>query len=87
MVAAARWRGAKASVYCLPFVGPSASNGHFRLDRGDFFHNLMAGSLELGNFPSLKGDLSAVLPVECLGKTIVAVMTRERSRIGKDLTL
>ena len=35
MVAAARGRGAQASVYRLPFVGPSASNGHFRLDRGD----------------------------------------------------
>ncbi|KAF3020741.1 hypothetical protein E8E15_003169 [Penicillium rubens] len=45
MVAAARWRGAKASVYRVPFVAASAATGHFRVDRGDFLHNLIAGSI------------------------------------------
>ncbi|KAK4172239.1 hypothetical protein QBC36DRAFT_363297 [Triangularia setosa] len=85
MVSAARWRGARASVYRLPFVGASSATGHFRQDRGDFLHNLISGSLELGAFPSLgAADLSAVLPVDYLSKTIVAVMTEDLSRIGRD---
>ncbi len=49
MVAAARWRGAKASVYRIPFVTASTL-GHFRLDRGDFLHNMIVESIELGYF-------------------------------------
>jgi thioester reductase-like protein len=84
LVAAARWRGAKASVYRLPYVTASTTTGHFRRDRGDFLHNLIVGSLEMGAFPSLDADLSAVLPVDYLAKTIVAVMTLDSHRIGPD---
>lgn len=84
MLAAARWRGARASVYRLPFVSASSSSGHFRADRGDFLHNLLAGCLELGAFPSLNADLAAVLPVDYLCKTIVAVMTQDMHHIGQD---
>ncbi|MER6079721.1 amino acid adenylation domain-containing protein [Streptomyces sp. NPDC001833] len=84
MVTAARWRGAKASVYRLPFVGPSAATGHFRLDRGDFLHNLVAGSMALGCFPSTGASLTAVLPVDHLSRTITAIMLEERDRIGRD---
>jgi amino acid adenylation domain-containing protein/thioester reductase-like protein len=76
MMAAARWRGAKASVYRVPFVTAAASTGHFRLDRGDFLHNMIAGSLQMGSFPSLGGDLSVIQPVDYLCKTIVAVMVK-----------
>ncbi|KAJ6444840.1 polyketide synthase [Purpureocillium lavendulum] len=84
MLAAARWRGAHASVYRLPFVTASSTTGHFRRDQGDFLHNLIAGSLELGAFPSLDGDLSAVLPIDYISQTIVAVMTHDLHRIGRD---
>lgn len=84
MVAAARWRGAKASVYRLPFITASAATGHFRLDRGDFLHNLIVGSIEMGSFPSLDADLSIVLPVDYLAKTIVAMVTQHLARIGQD---
>lgn len=84
MFAAARWRGARASVYRLPFVTASSSSGHFRADRGDFLHNLLAGCLELGAFPSLNADLAAVLPVDYLCKTIVTVMTQDMHHIGQD---
>ncbi|KAI8623497.1 hypothetical protein F5Y19DRAFT_458339 [Xylariaceae sp. FL1651] len=84
MVAAARWRGAVASIYRLPYVTASTATGHFRRDRGDFLHNLITGSLELGAFPSLDADLSAVLPVDYLSKTIAAVMTQDLHRMGRD---
>jgi amino acid adenylation domain-containing protein/thioester reductase-like protein len=84
MVAAARWRGAKAIVYRLPFITASVSTGHFRRDRGDFLHSLIAGSVEMGGFPLLDADLSAVLPVDYLCKTIVAIATRDGSRVGLD---
>lgn len=84
LVAAARWRGAAASVYRLPYVTASTKTGHFRLDRGDFLHNFIAGSLEMGAFPSLDADVSAVLPVDYLSKTIVAVMTQDSHRVGLD---
>ena len=83
-MAAARWRGAKASVYRVPFITASTATGHFRLDRGDFLHNLIAGSSELGSFPSLNADLSVIQPVDYLCKTIVAVMVKDRFRIGFD---
>jgi thioester reductase-like protein len=84
MVAAARWRGAKAVVYRLPFVGPSSTSGHFRLDKGDFLHNLIAGCIGVGCFPSIDVGLGCVFPVDYLSKTIAQVMTRDFERIGKD---
>ncbi|MFI9509721.1 amino acid adenylation domain-containing protein [Nocardia sp. NPDC052566] len=84
MVAAARWRGAKASVYRLPFVGASAATGHFRLDRGDFLHNLIVGGLAMGSFPALGVGLSAVLPVDYLAATVVEVLKNDPARIGYD---
>ena len=83
MLAAARFRGAKASVYRLPFVTVFA-NGYFRLDRGDFLHNLIVGSLEMGSFPSIDTRLSVVLPVDYLCKTIATVATTDLHRIGQD---
>jgi reducing polyketide synthase SwnK len=85
IVAAARWRGAKASVYRLPFVTASARTGHFRLDRGDFLHNMIVGGIQMGSFPSLAADLSAVLPIDYLSRTITSVMTKDLSRqVGQD---
>ncbi|GAA3368398.1 hypothetical protein GCM10020367_06570 [Streptomyces sannanensis] len=84
MVAAARWRGARASTYRLPFVAASTRTGHFRLDRGDFLHNLIVGGIAMGGFPSLSTDLTAVLPVDYLCRTIAEVMTGDLARIGKD---
>lgn len=84
MVDAARYRGARASVYRLPFVGPSTSSGHFRADHGDFLHNLVAGSLEIAAFPSLACDLSAILPVDYLASTVVEIMTSAPARTGQD---
>lgn len=84
MIVAARFRGAQASSYRLPFVAASATNGHFRLDRGDFLNNLITGSLDLGAFPSIDVDLSAVLPVDYLCNTIATVMTVDQQRVGED---
>lgn len=75
MVAAARWRGAEAYVYRLPFVTASAATGQFRRDRGDFLHNLVSGSLELGCFPALAARLDGVLPVDYLAQTVVSIAT------------
>ncbi|CAL9558109.1 D-alanine--D-alanyl carrier protein ligase [Streptomyces sp. enrichment culture] len=84
MVAAARWRGARASTYRLPFVGASTRTGHFRLDRGDFLHNLITGGLQMGSFPSMAADLTTVLPVDYLCRTIAEAMTDDLERIGRD---
>lgn len=84
MVAAARWRGALASVYRLPFVGACSSTGRFRLDRGDFLHNLITGCIELGFFPSTHGTLRCVLPIDYLAKVITQSMTNDLDRIGKN---
>ena len=84
MVAAARWRGARASIYRLPFVGASATSGHFRLDRGDFLHNLISGCIAMGSFPLLGSDIGGVLPVDYLAGVIAQVMTRDQDRIGQD---
>ena len=84
LIVAARFRGAKASSYRLPFVAASTIDGHFRLDRGDFLNNLITGSLDLGAFPSINADLSAVLPVDYLCNTIATVMTEDQQRIGED---
>jgi thioester reductase-like protein len=84
MLDSARWRGARTSVYRLPFVTAAASTGHFRNDRGDFLHNLFAGCIQMGWFPNIDADLSAVLAVDYLGDTIVAIMTQNRTWIGRD---
>ncbi|KAK2836988.1 Type I Modular PKS, partial [Arthroderma sp. PD_2] len=84
LIVAARFRGAKASSYRLPFVAASATNGHFRLDRGDFLNNLVTGSLDMGAFPSINADLSTVLPVDYLCNTIATVMTEDQQRVGED---
>ncbi|KAI1637423.1 hypothetical protein F4809DRAFT_640478 [Biscogniauxia mediterranea] len=84
LVAAARWRGARAAVYRLPYVTASTGTGHFRLDRGDFLHNLIVGCLDMGAFPSLNANMSVVLPVDYLSKTIAAMMTRDMHRVGRD---
>lgn len=84
MVVAARFRGAKASSYRLPFVAASAASGRFRLDRGDFLNNLVTGSLDLGAFPLINADLSSVLPVDYLCGTIAAIMTEDQERVGED---
>ena len=84
MIVAARFRGAKASSYRLPYVAASATNGHFRLDRGDFLNNLISGSLDLGVFPSIDADLSAVLPVDYVCNTIATIMTEDQQRVGED---
>ncbi|KAI1818264.1 polyketide synthase [Poronia punctata] len=88
MVAAARFRGAKATSYRFPFVAASTRNGRFRLDRGDFLHNLISGSLDLGAFPSLQdADMSTVLPVDYLCDTVVTIMTKDQGRVGEDYDL
>ena len=84
MVVAARFRGAMASSYRLPFVAASATSGHFRKDLGDFLNNLITGSVELGAFPLLDADLSTVLPVDYLCNTIATIMTEDQQRIGED---
>ena len=84
LVAAARWRGARAAVYRLPYVTASTMTGHFRHDRGDFLHNLLSGCLEMGAFPSVDADLSRVQPVDYLSRTIAAVMTQHFDRLGRD---
>lgn len=84
MVAAARWRGAKASIYRLPFATASSSTGHFRLDRGDFLHNLIAGSMEIECFPSLDFDLRCVLPIDYLAGVIGRLVISDLQYLGKD---
>lgn len=83
MVAAARWRGAKASVYRIPFVTAS-TEGQFRRDRGDFLHNMIVGGVEMGCFPSLDADFSVVQPVDYLTKTITSVVFDDLGRVGRD---
>lgn len=84
MVAAARWRGAVASVYRLPFVGACSSSGYFRLDRGDFLHNLIAGCISMGSFPSINGNLNGLLPVDYLAQVIVQTMQGEQQQMEKN---
>jgi hypothetical protein len=67
----------------MPFVFVSSTR-HFHLDRGDFLHNLIAGSIQMGSFPIVNADLSTVLPVDYLCRSMVDVVTRDVSRIGQD---
>ncbi|KAL2155257.1 hypothetical protein VTH82DRAFT_3933 [Thermothelomyces myriococcoides] len=48
------------------------------------YMHLISESLELGALPSLDADLSTELLVDYLSKTIVAVITEDFSRIGRD---
>lgn len=82
----ARWRGCQVSIYRVPYATASMSSGHFRLSRSDFLHNLIAGSIELGCFPAIAGDLSNVLPIDYLANTILAMATRpsHESKSGQD---
>lgn len=84
LVAAARWRGAEATIYRLPYVTASSITGRFRTDRGDFLHNLIVGGLELGAFPHLNADMSAVLPVDYLAGSVVNIMTDRTGQQGRD---
>ena len=84
LFSAARWRGAKTCVYRLPYATASSATGHFRRDRGDFLHNLILGCLELEKFPDVDADMGAVLPVDYLAQTIVAITTRDFERVGRD---
>ncbi|KAI0506808.1 hypothetical protein F5B22DRAFT_431624 [Xylaria bambusicola] len=86
MVSAARWRGAKASVYRLPFVTASTKTGDFRHDRGDFLHNFIVGNLDMGAFPLLDPSvtMSSVLPVDYVSATIVSAMAQDLNRLGRD---
>ncbi|KAI6777832.1 uncharacterized protein J7T54_002694 [Emericellopsis cladophorae] len=84
LVSAARWRGAKTTVYRLPYVAASASTGHFRRDRGDFFHNFISGCLDVGVWPRVDADMSAVLPVDYLARTTVDIMTADLPKQGQD---
>jgi len=88
LVACARWRGAHATVYRLPYVTASTATGAFRSDKGDFLHNLISGGLlELGCFPVISskngGDMGIVLPVDYLAETVVAVMLGEQEGKGE----
>ncbi|KAI9147475.1 Reducing polyketide synthase swnK [Paramyrothecium foliicola] len=84
MLSSARWRGATGFVYRLPYVTASTATGHFRQDRGDFLHNFITGCLEMGAFPDLDTDLSAVLPVDYLARTVVDVMMHHTRGRGRD---
>lgn len=84
LVVAARWRGARASIYRLPFVTASFAGGYFRRDQGDFLHNLIAGCLEMGAFPAVNAQLGAVLPVDYLSRTISSIMLRQVEWAGRD---
>jgi len=84
LFSSARWRGAKTSVYRLPYATASSKTGHFRKDKGDFLHNLIVGCLEYGAFPSLNADMSKVLPVDYLARTIVDIAVHSSECAGKD---
>ncbi|KAK4447373.1 hypothetical protein QBC34DRAFT_382330 [Podospora aff. communis PSN243] len=84
LFSAARWRGAKTCIYRLPYVTASRKNGHFRMDRGDFLHNLILGCFELGSYPWVDSDMSIVLPVDYLAEVVGSIVTRDLDRIGKD---
>ncbi|KAK0391532.1 hypothetical protein NLU13_1032 [Sarocladium strictum] len=84
MVAAARWRGASATIYRLPYVTASSATGRFRRDQGDFLHNLVAGCRQLRSFPHVEADLRSVLPVDYVADTVVSLIANDRSRQGRD---
>nr|POE90200.1 6-deoxyerythronolide-b synthase erya1, modules 1 and 2 [Quercus suber] len=84
MITAARFRGAVTSSYRLPFVAASATSGYFRQDSGDFLNNLIIGSLDLGAFPLIEADLSAVLPVDYICNTIATIMIEDVQHTCED---
>ncbi|KAF2762359.1 nonribosomal peptide synthetase 7 [Pseudovirgaria hyperparasitica] len=84
LMVAGRWRGAKVSIYRLPFVSASTATGHFRLDQKDFLHNLISGCLEMSMFPEIDADLSSIIPVDYVSRTVASIMMRDTHRIGQD---
>lgn len=87
LVCSARWRGADATIYRLPYATASTATGAFRSDKGDFLHNLIGGGLlELNCFPTILGDadMGIVLPVDYLAETVVAVMLGGQEGCGRD---
>ncbi|RDA82882.1 hypothetical protein CP532_0390 [Ophiocordyceps camponoti-leonardi (nom. inval.)] len=86
LVEAARWRGARASIYRLPLITASTASGHFRLRTGDFLHGLLAGSVEIGAFPLLDTRMEHILPVDYVAGTIVTFITGDDDDIHKKKT-
>ncbi|OAR01528.1 hypothetical protein LLEC1_01510 [Akanthomyces lecanii] len=84
MVAEARARGAKASIFRLPSMFASSETGHFKAGPENLLHCLIAGSLLMDKFPALDGDLSAWMPVDYLCRTVTAVMMEHSSLINHD---
>ena len=89
LVSGARWRGADATIYRLPYASACSVSGAFRRDRGDFLHGLVVGGLELGLFPFFsldeKGgdvDMEIVLPVDYLAGRVVSVMCGDDFEVG-----
>ncbi|KAK4459694.1 hypothetical protein QBC42DRAFT_311162 [Cladorrhinum samala] len=87
LVSSARWRGADATVYRLPYVTASTRTGAFRQDRGDFLHNLVVGGLQMGSFPliSASADMAIVLPVDYLADVVAGILLGDHGeRAGRD---
>jgi hypothetical protein len=84
MIVAARFQGAGAFSYRLPFVAVSSTNGQFRHDQGHFLNQPITGSLDIKAFPSLDADLSAVLPVDYLSGVIADMITTKQQQAGED---
>lgn len=87
LVSSARWRGADATVYRLPYVTASTLTGAFRQDRGDFLHNLVVGGLQMGSFPLISGsaDMAIVLPVDYLAAVVAGILLGDHGeRAGRD---
>ncbi|KAJ2979129.1 hypothetical protein NQ176_g3436 [Zarea fungicola] len=84
MVSAARSRGAKTSIFRLPLIFASSETGHFNSEP-DFLHLLIVGSLLMGKFPSLDGDLSAWMPIDYLCQAIASAMMQNHSLPNNDV--
>ncbi|KFY29656.1 hypothetical protein V494_08573 [Pseudogymnoascus sp. VKM F-4513 (FW-928)] len=84
MVAGARSRGARTFIFRLPLMFASSETGHFKPGPNNLLHHFIAGSLLMGKFPSLDGDLSAWMPVDYLCKTVASVMTEHLSVLNHD---
>lgn len=89
LVSGARWRGADATIYRLPYVSACSVSGAFRRDRGDFLHGLVVGGLELGMFPSFSSDergvdadMEIVLSVDYLAGRVVGVMCGDKFEVS-----
>ncbi|KAJ6439257.1 hypothetical protein O9K51_07142 [Purpureocillium lavendulum] len=85
MVAEARLRGAKASVYRLPLIFASSDTGIYEPGIKDVLHCLIIGSLETGRYPSLDADVSSVMPVDYLCRSIADIIVQQPQFIGYDV--